>query len=318
MAHAREGLFMNLFDLHCDTPFELYKKQMRMEDSLLHISLKKAEVYSKYAQVMAIWTQHSLDNEEAWKQFHAIYRDFISKIPADQAMLCRSSAEFLQARAQGKRAFFLAVEGASLLDGTIERLGELYKLGVRFLTLVWRDSDIIGGAFNTSDPLTPFGREVVRGCFALGITVDLSHASDAVADECLALAQESRRPVVATHSNSRHVYPHPRNLTDETAKRVAMTGGLIGISMAPQHLDEPGEANIRSVCRHILHDLSLGIGDHLAFGCDFDGIDKTPAGIRDVSGLVGVAAALKREGVPDETIQALFYGNAERFVLANL
>lgn len=57
---------MNLFDLHCDTPFELYKKQTELSENGLHISLKKAECYRKYAQVMAIWTQHSLDGEAAW------------------------------------------------------------------------------------------------------------------------------------------------------------------------------------------------------------------------------------------------------------
>lgn len=309
---------MNLFDLHCDTPFELYKKQAELADNSLHISLKKTEDYPRYAQVMAIWTQHSLENEAAWEQFHAVYRDFLSKLPPDKTVLCRSKEEFRQAVALGKRPFFLAVEGASLLSGRLDRLSVLYEMGVRFLTLVWRDADIIGGAFNTSEPLTPFGREVVEACFALGMTVDLSHASDAVAEECLALAAKAGRPVIATHSNSRAVYPHPRNLTDETTKKIAACGGLVGISMAPQHLDEPGEANIRSVCRHILHYLSLGIGGHLAFGCDFDGIDKTPAGIRDVSDLCKVAGALKKEGIPDETIQAICYDNAERFVLAHL
>ena len=70
---------MKLFDLHCDTPFELYKKQTELEDNQLHISLKKAEIYTKYAQIMAIWTQHSLENEQAWTQFHAIYKDFFRK-----------------------------------------------------------------------------------------------------------------------------------------------------------------------------------------------------------------------------------------------
>lgn len=309
---------MDLFDLHCDTPFEMYKKKTGLLDGPLHISLKKTARYPRYAQVMAIWTQHSLESEAAWEQFHAIYRDFISKIPPEKAALCRSAADYRQAAALGKRPLFLAVEGASLLCGKLERLSVLYELGVRFLTLVWRETDIIGGAFDTSEPLTPFGREVVKACFALGIVVDLSHASDAVTEECLDLAAAAGRAVAATHSNSRSVYPHPRNLTDEAAKKIAACGGLVGISMAPQHLDEPGEANIQSVCRHIQHDLSLGIGGHLAFGCDFDGIDKTPAGIRDVSDLFKVAGALKKEGIPDETLQALCYGNAERFILANL
>ena len=277
---------MNLFDLHCDTPFELYKKQMRMEDSLLHISLKKAEVYSKYAQVMAIWTQHSLDNEEAWKQFHAIYRDFI---------------------------FFLAVEGASLLDGKIERLGELYKLGVRFLTLVWRDSDIIGGAFNTSDPLTPFGREVVRGCFALGITVDLSHASDAVANECLALAQESRRPVVATHSNSRRVYPHPRNLTDEQLRTLARTGGVAQVTLYHGFLRLEGEATIVDAVDHLCHMIDVAGIDHVGIGTDFDG-DGGIRGCASASELLNFTRHLLLRRFSEADLELIWGGNFLRVI----
>lgn len=309
---------MNLFDLHCDTPFELYKKQTELSENGLHISLKKAECYRKYAQVMAIWTQHSLDGEAAWEQFLAIHGDFLSKIPSERAALCTCSSDYRRALSENKRPLFLAVEGASLLCGKIERLSELYRLGVRFLTLVWREADIIGGAFDTDLPLTPFGREVVRGCFSLGMTVDVSHASDAVTAECLAMASEAGVPVIATHSNSRAVFAHPRNLTDETAKKIAACGGIIGVSMAPQHLDAPGEAGIMSVCRHILHYLELGVGDHLCFGCDFDGIDKTPAGIRDITHLYKIAEMLASLGVSENTIASVFYDNAERFVCANL
>ena len=288
---------MKLFDLHCDTPFELYKKQTELEDNQLHISLKKAEIYTKYAQIMAIWTQHSLENEQAWAQFHAIYKDFLSKIPSEKAALCLSAEDFRNAEKAGKRQFLL---------------------GVRFLTLVWRDADLIGGAFNTDMSLTPFGREVVEMCFSLGITVDLSHASDAVTEECLALSEKAGRPVIATHSNSRAVCAHPRNLSDDAAKKIAACGGLIGVSMAPQHLDAPGEANVQSVCRHILHYLELGIGEHLALGCDFDGIDKTPAGVRNLSQLPRIAEALLKIGIPPTTVQAIFYENAAKFISANL
>ena len=309
---------MNLFDLHCDTPFELYKKQTALSENGLHISLKKAECYRRYAQVMAIWTQHSLDGEAAWEQFLAIRGDFLSKIPSEQAALCTSSSDYRRALSENKRPLFLAVEGASLLCGKPERLSELYRLRVRFLTLVWRDADIIGGAFDTDLPLTPFGREVVKDCFSLGMIVDVSHASDAVTQECLVLAREAGVPVIATHSNSRAVFEHPRNLTDEAAKEIAACGGIIGVSMAPQHLDAPGEAGIMSVCRHILHYLELGVGDHLCFGCDFDGIDKTPAGLRDVASLYKIAEMLALSGVPEHTAASIFYDNAERFVCANL
>lgn len=309
---------MKYFDLHCDTPFECYKRQTALDNNEHHISLHKAKLFESYAQIMAIWTQHSLENEETWEQFFSIQTDFLSKLPPERVALCLSRADYQRALSEGKRAFFLAVEGASLLNDKLGRVDELYRAGVRFLTLVWQDEDCIGGAFNTDKPLTDFGREVVKRCFFLGITVDVSHASDAVIDECLALAKEYQKPIIATHSDSRTVFDHPRNLTDEHAKQIAACGGLVGISMAPQHLDAPGKANVESICRHIRHYLSLGLENTLAFGCDFDGIDQTPAGICNISDMTKIGETLFAEGISEKTIQAIFWDNAERFVRLNL
>lgn len=305
---------MNLFDFHCDTPFELYKKQAFLTENDLHISLDKARCFDRYGQVMAIWTQNSLAPEEAWRQFHAVYDDFLSKIPSERAALCRTIGEYRQAMEAGKHPFFLAVEGAFLLNGDISRLDEMYRMGVRFLTLVWRGENLIGGAFDTDAPLTPFGREVAERCFSSGIAVDVSHASDAVTDECLAMARRYHKPVIATHSNSRAVFAHPRNLTDAHAVAIAETGGVIGISMAPQHLDFPGQADVESVCRHIRHYWELGLADAVVFGCDFDGIDKTPIGIDNLTHLNKIAESLLRSGVSTDDIEKIFWRNAERYL----
>ena len=305
---------MNLFDFHCDTPFELYKKGIQLTENDLHISLDKARCFSHYGQVMAIWTEHSLDAEAAWCQFHAIREDFLAKIPPEQATLCLDRADYQKAKEAGRSPLFLAVEGAFLLNGDLARLDELYRCGVRFLTLVWRGSDIIGGAFDTEDPLTPFGREVVARCFELGITVDVSHASDAVVGECLAMARAAGKSVIATHSNSRAVFSHPRNLSDAHAVAIAESGGVVGISMAPQHLDSGGEASVESVCRHIRHYCDIGIGDALVFGCDFDGIAGTPRGIENITHLYKIAETLSEKGFSDAEIEGLFWRNAEKYL----
>ena len=300
---------MNLFDLHCDTPFELYKKQTALSENGLHISLKKAECYRRYAQVMAIWTQHSLDGEAAWEQFLAIRGDFLSKIPSEQAALCTSSSDYRRALSENKRPLFLAVEGASLLCGKPERLSELYRLGVRFLTLVWRDADIIGGAFDTDLPLTPFGREVVKDCFSLGMIVDVSHASDAVTQECLVLAREAGVPVIATHSNSRAVWNNSRNLTDDMFRAIAQTGGVAGYNVCAEFTGE--KPTLDTMCDHILHFMELDpSGKHIALGGDLDGITEMPAGFEGVQSWPALARRLLERGLEEETVGNIFWNNA--------
>lgn len=155
-----------LFDLHCDTLYELYKQKLPFDNSRLQITADTAGRFSPYTQVFAVWSEHSLSEEDAWRQFLEIlaYKDSLS-FPENLRPI-------------------LAVEGGGLLASRRERLELLAEKGVRLLTLVWQDHCCIGGAWNTDKGLTPFGREAVRGCFSLGILPDLSHASDKMFYEC--------------------------------------------------------------------------------------------------------------------------------------
>ncbi len=305
---------MKLFDFHCDTPFALETHGEELTNNNRHVSLSKARDYESYGQVMAIWSQKSLQDEEAWARFFTIRKDFLSKQPEGKTAICTTFSDYREAVRTGKRPFFFAVEDARILNGDLDRLTTLYEHGVRLLTLVWRDETCIGGAYNTEIGLSDFGRDVVARCFALGIVPDLSHASDAMTREVLDLAARAGKPVIATHSNSRTVCDHKRNLTDETAREIASLGGVFGINMVPFHLAEDSVANVGTVCRHILHFLELGLGDAVAMGCDLDGMDETPEGIRHVGDLPRIAEALSAHGVSDEQIERVFCRNAERIL----
>ena len=307
---------MKLFDFHCDTPFALEKHGEKLTTNNRHIALDKVEKYDTYGQLMAIFTQKSLPEEVAWGRFFVIREDFYSKM-TEKTALCHTFADYEKAISEGKHPFFLAVEGGGLLCDKLERLTTLYEHDVRFLTLVWRDADCIGGAFNTDVGLTDFGREVVKKCFEMGIVVDLSHASDPMAEEVLTMAEAAGKAVIATHSDSRAVYAHPRNLPDDFAKRIAKLGGTVGISMAPQHLGVNDYANIDIICDHMLHYLEIGLEDSLTFGCDFDGLDTLPEGVEDVSKIIDIADALRKKDVSEEQIEKIFYKNAERFLKEN-
>ncbi len=305
---------ISLFDLHADTPSELYRLKKALEENDLHISLQKATVYENYVQVMAIWSDARLGDEEAWEQFWKIRKNLLFELKKSDVSLFPNEP-LLQGN--GHRSALLAVEDARILAGNIDRLNTLYDAGVRFLTLSWSGETCVGGSFDTEAPLTPFGREVVERCFALGVVPDVSHASRAVTAETLEMAKAAKKPIVATHSNAFAVCAHPRNLTDSEFVAIAELGGIVGISLCPPHLTD-GSCTVDTVVSHIQHYLSLGYENAIALGCDFDGIDHTPCGLSDISRLPALADALLRVGVPEATVRKLFFENALGFATAHI
>ena len=174
----------------------------------------------------------------------------------------------------------------------------------------------IGGAHDTDIGLTEFGKAVVNECFNVGIIPDVSHASDRMIYEVLEIANKRGRPVVATHSNSRIVFNHTRNLTDEFYKEIAHLGGVVGISMAPQHLCSDG-ADINAVLRNLEHYVSLDT-DAVCLGCDFDGVETLPNGITGVSDLNKLREAILKSSTLSDYVEKIMYTNARNFLVSNL
>lgn len=313
---------MRYFDLHCDTPHELYRQNVPLDHNDLHISLEKASRLSHYAQIMATWTPKKMDDEKGFINFHKVIDNLNIELDRlrDRVQICRLGEEMVEAWQSGKTAVFLAVEDARLLGGDITRLKVLYGRGIRFLTLCWGGSSCIGGSHDTTDGLTPFGELVVQCCFDLGIIPDLSHASDATAAQVLGMAREGGKPVIATHSNSRAVYNHSRNLTDEQFCAIRDLGGIVGISQCTAHLTDTKQApaTMDTLLRHIDHYLDLGGEYTVAFGSDFDGISHTPEGIRDLSDMVHVEEAMLAHGYHRELIDNILWRNAHNFVCNHL
>lgn len=291
---------MKLFDLHCDTLSEIYITQTSLEDNELHISKKKAAIYDAYSQLFAIWSRNDLTDEENFKLFKEILnygRQFLTATPTFKP--------------------YLAVEGAKLLGGDITRVDYLYEAGVRFLTLVWGGSCCIGGAHDTDEGLTDFGKAVVRRCFELGIVPDVSHASDATFSDAYDIALDFEKPLIATHSNSRSVCDHRRNLTDDMFRKLEQLGGIAGISLCRPHLTSGELCNIDTVVAHIERYLLLGGDNVVCLGCDLDGIGNPPDGISGVGDLYKIADRLGELNYPDELIRNIFWGNAFAFMQRN-
>ncbi len=225
-------------------------------------------------------------------------------------VVVRDAAElagFLAERAsQPERvAGLLAVEGLHALDGELEAVDALFQAGFRMMAPTHFFDNALGGssAGLAKGGLTPFGRRVIRRLEALGVIVDLAHASPAVIDDVLDLAT---RPVVVSHTGVQATCRGPRNLSDAHVRRIAAQGGLIGIGFwAGAVCDRAPEAIVRA----IVHVRELVGVRHVALGSDFDGTVHTAF---DASGLVRLTDALLAAGLGQDEVRAVMGENVLR------
>lgn len=308
-----------LFDLHCDTLYESHKRGVSLVENELHLDFKRLCQYTPFCQILAMWSDRKIDEDTAYKHFFEAHEKLTAELEDANkrgiaVRLATSANDLGNAQKDGANTVFLAVEGGKLIGDDLTRLDTLYESGVRFLTLVWNDPCRIGGVNGDADGLTDFGVSVVERCFSLGIIPDLSHASDKMCDEVIALAKEHKKVCIATHSNSRSVCKHSRNLTDERFCRIGRLGGIVGISLAPMHLTHNKVCTVDDIVRHIEHYMSLGGEDTVCLGCDLDGVESLPEGISGVSDLYKIAEALGRINYTDKLIEKIFYANARNFI----
>jgi membrane dipeptidase len=290
---------LNYTDLHCDTAYEIYKTKSGLNKNNYHIDIERTKIYEKYSQIFAVWSDNGKTDDENYEDFFKVRSYLLENLCENDIILFKTA--------------FLAVEGGKLLSDDLSRLDVLYQNGVRFLTLVWNGICKIGGAFNTDEGLTDFGAKVVIKCEELGVIVDLSHGSDKLMSDVFDIA---KKPVVATHSNSRSVFYHKRNLTDEQFLEIKKRGGIAGISLCKHHVSEE-PVSIKDVIKHIDYYMSLGGENTVCFGCDFDGA-AVPEDVGDISGVIKICGELKKIGYDDILIENIMYRNADNFIVRNL
>lgn len=208
-------------------------------------------------------------------------------------------------------AALLASEGLHPIEGDVRNVDTLHAAGFRMLGLThFFDNEVAGSAHGVSrGGLTPLGRDVIRRMEALGILVDLAHASPRAVDDVLAMAT---RPVVVSHGGVQATCPGPRNLSDDQLRRIAATGGVVGIGYWDGAVCEIGPA---STARAIVHAVGVAGADHVALGSDFDGATTTPF---DATGLAQVTQALLDAGMAPADIRKIMGGNVLRLLRTTL
>lgn len=314
-----ERYAIDLFDGHCDAVFLRYLSGGGLRRNDGHVDLERMGKYRRCAQFFALFGEpeptpvRDLSGKTHRELFLEEYALFEREMAAnaDLAAFCRTGAEAEAAFRSGRRAAFLSVEGAELLDCSLERLEEAHAMGVRAVNPTWNHVNALSGT-NAEEPergLTPQGRAFVRKMERLGMLVDVSHLSDPgfwdVAELC-------KGPFIASHSNARAVFSAPRNLTDGQFTAIIEHHGVAGLNMFADFLgDDP---DYDTVISHLEHFLSLGGEKSVAIGGDWDGISRMPRGMSGIQDMAELYERLLRRNYSEALVRDVFFNNLMRVV----
>ncbi len=314
-----------VIDGHCDTALDIVgqawgETEYPPRDILVrgergHVDVPRLLEAGVSCQTMALFTDTKRVGEATdwtWRLLEGLEGTWAR---SDSFVPVTTAAGIRAAKAAGRVAGLLAIEGGEAIGTSLAELRAFYDRGLRLMTLTWSRRNAIGRGVTSegSDGLTPFGLQVVAEMERLGIIVDASHLSDEALADLLSVA---RRPIVASHSNSRKLCPHPRNLTDDQATRIAATGGLVALTFAGVFVDEvPAKVNLARYLEHLDHMVGIVGADHVGVGSDFDGwTEKFGVVMSDCTGLPGLTAALLERGYSRKDTAAIMGGNWLRVI----
>lgn len=325
----------SVFDAHCDTITALGGDNYDLFNAPAHLNASKMLCYPRYLQVADIWVDKGSHNvTERVKKYTDLFYSQLGIIrnkagmsegrfeaaqirtKRDLEAFFKDADPFKEPLAGGKErsriGFLLGIEGGECIDGdgSFERLRSLYDAGVRLITLTWNTPNDISDTNLVSRKnggLTPFGIRALAEMNRLGIMADVSHISDKGFWNVL---EYSKKPVIASHSDSRTLCRHSRNLTDDMFISLAEKGGVAGINFCTAFLG--GSEDIDSIIRHIEHFAGLRGTENIGIGSDFDGIDRLPGGIDGAESTYKIFDALLKMNYTEESVKGIAWGNFRR------
>ncbi|MFD3565344.1 dipeptidase [Streptomyces sp. NPDC058686] len=319
----------------------------------LHTDLARLRAGGVGAQFWSVYVRSDMAGDDAvsatLEQIDCV-QQLIERYPADLRRAL-TAADMEAARAEGRIASLMGAEGGHSIDNSLATLRALHTLGVRYMTLTHNDN-IAWADSATDEPgvggLSPFGHEVVREMNRAGMLVDLSHVA---ATTMRAALDTSVAPVIFSHSSSRAVCDHPRNIPDDVLERLPANGGVAMATFVPKfvlqaavdwtaaaddnlrahgfhHLDTSPEAmklhrvfeeahprpvaTVSTVADHLDHMREVAGVDHIGIGGDYDGTAFLPDGLGDVSGYPNLIAELVDRGWSAPDLAKLTWQNAVR------
>ncbi len=303
-------------DMHCDTISELYKRRQKGEQNSLlsnhlQVDLYKLRRGGYLLQNFAVFTD--IGEEEhpylAAKKQIALFLEEMQKNAVWIGQV-KTVEEIEENQKKGRISAVLTLEEGEICEGDLKKLEEFYKEGVRMMTFTWNYAN----SLNQNGGLTETGIAFLEKMEELGMIPDVSHLPDkGFYDVC----RHAKGPFAASHSNARELCSHKRNLTDDMIRKIAESGGIIGINYYGLFLENRPLQNdiyyssVSRIADHIQYMICIGGIDCVGLGSDFDGFCGV-CEMRDCSKIEFLEAELRKRGFGTSEIEKIFYKNVLR------
>ncbi len=295
-----------IFDAHADTMSKLYENSGNIKRNNCHIDIERMKKFEGYTQVFAAFV-----DKKAIKETPKEYVKKIIEKYKNETDSCGIS-HIQIAKDLGRAGFssILSIEGGEAIEGKLDNLYEFFDLGVRIMTLTWNyDNEISGGIGENEKGVTPFGKTTIKEMNKLGMAIDVSHISEKGFWDVFDI---SEKPFIASHSNTKKLCGHPRNLSDEQIKAIIKSGGVIGINFYPLFLDDSGKCTMEKILEHIEYILEMGGENNIGIGSDFDGIEYLPEGMTGIEDIEKLISLMEKRNYGKEIINKLLFENFSR------
>ena len=304
-----------ILDSHCDSPMlfdegsHFYSKNPEML-----VDLHKMTAGRQDASFMVAYLKQEGRDEDSLKAAVAKADRLLSLIDEriaeckGYAAIATTPDELWQNKFKGIKSVVKGVENGYAIGLDIDNIDRLRSRGVAYMTLCHNgDNDICDShkGNHEHNGLSEFGKRVVERMNKVGMMVDLSHASEKSFWDAL---ECSSKPIICSHSSSRALCDHTRNLTDEQMRALARSGGVAQVCMYSGFLKKEEDATVIDAVRHIMHMIDVMGVDHVGIGSDFDGGGGIP-GLEDASWFVSLTGRLMAEGLTDEQLSLLWGRN---------
>lgn len=358
-----------LIDGHNDLPWQyrervknhlaqidLRQDQSKLEKPL-HTDIARLKAGRVGGQFWSVYVPASLKGADAvqatLEQIDVVHR--LDNAYPESLALALTADDVVRIHKSGRVASLIGVEGGHSINNSLAALRMLYHAGARYMTLTHSDN-VAWADSATADPkldgLSEFGKAVVGEMNRLGMLVDLSHVSAATMHDALDV---SAAPVIFSHSSTRALTGHARNVPDDVLQRLKANGGIVMVTFVPSFVNEQArrwnaeqdavEARLKSlhsgrpdrvkeelaawekanpqpratladVADHVEHAMKIAGEDHVGIGGDLDGISSTPVGLESVADYPKLFAELLRRGHSEEQLRKLAGLNALRVMRA--
>ena len=302
-------------DSHCDTPMFFDQHiEFHTRDPKILVDLHKMTEGGLDATIMVAYLKQLERDEESLLAATAKANRLLDEIEEMVARNCtaieiaRTPDDLYRHKAEGKKSIMLGIENGYAIGKDVSLVEHFRKRGVVYMTLCHNgDNDLCDSARGNSEHggISPLGEQVIHEMNRTGMMVDLSHAAEKSFYDALAI---SRTPIVCSHSSSRALCNHPRNLTDDQLRALAARGGVAQVTLYSGFLRENAPATIRDAVEHLNHMVNIMGVEHVGIGTDFDG-DGGIIGCASASELINFTRQLLRERYSEADIRGIWGEN---------